>query len=616
MAHYTDELAGLQAAYAEALEQPGDDLLKAAFGDLRGRSLYAVGSGGTLPVAEFAADLHHSKTGQFALAITPLRFLEVSARTSHAAVIVFSARAKHPDTGLVVEHAIARGIPIVLVTQREVSELEGPLASPSVTVLTVPSAQADGFLATRSVLMMATVVARFYGKLDLPAELPGLTIQRPENLNSRVLVLHAQDGRAAAVDVETRMHELGLVTVQVADYRNLAHGRHVGLERNWDESTIIALVGPASDRLATKTLGLLPERLDVHRIETSLEGAAGSLDLLASVMSLPRAVAAGQSVEPSKPTVPVYGRGLYHLPYKRLYVARKVGPIGRKIQAAGFDLANDEVWTLYMSAYADWIAEMRRRPIGALVLDYDGTCVTTTGRYEVPNRDVQQALIGLLSVGTPVTFASGRGGSLYEDLRKWVPEKYWHMISLGLHNGAWRVELAEDLMEARIPVPLWSEQLQMRLRPFEERGLIKLRTGPSQITVTSDAAEMTSAGLRQLVTSVVDNSGAKLVRIAASGHSVDVIDVDFGKERIFASTVSRYGSALAIGDQGQPGGNDFALLASTLTTVSVDCCSADPTRCWNIAGSGSRGPQALVETLSKLKDRRGQLYLSVKSSDH
>ena len=37
---------------------------------------------------------------------------------------------------------------------------------------------------------------------------------------------------------------------------------------------------------------------------------------------------------------------------------------------------------------------------------------------------------------------------------------------------------------------------------------------------------------------------------------------------------------LAIGDQGDLGGNDFELLASSRWTLSVDRCSADPARCW------------------------------------
>lgn len=614
MANYSDELEGLSSAYERALTHPEKRHLESAFEMLRGRPLYAVGSGGTMPVAEHAADLHHRLTGNFALALTPLRFIEVAGRTPRAALIVFSARAKHPDTGVAVAHAVAHGMSVVMITQRAKSELLPPMSRPSVTVVTVPSQGKDGFLATQSVLVMAAVVTRLYQEA-LPEILPGVHNSFPESIRENLLVLYGQEGRAAAVDIETRMHELGLSSVQLADYRNMAHGRHVGLERRSDQTLIVALISPSSAALAAKTLATIPDRFLVHRVETSFAGAAAALDLLAGVMNLPAKTAALQKLEPSKPGVPTYGRFLYNLPFKRLYPAQRVGPILRKVHAAGFKIDDKSALELYSKAFSEWKDGLRRTPIEALVLDYDGTCVTTDGRFDLPTEPVQAALLGLLAGGTPLAFASGRGGSLHEDLRKWVPNQYWPMISLGLHNGAWRQELSEDLKDVSSKAPSWFQGLQDRLQPFSERSLISLRIRPSQITVTSGNREMTSATLRQLViASVGDDS--KLVRVASSGHSVDIIDSEFGKEKMLADFCSRYGSTLSIGDQGQPGGNDFALLAANTLTVSVDACSADPTRCWNIASFGSSGPEALVETLSKLTQRRGQLYLSAQKSDH
>jgi hypothetical protein len=615
MAKYADEVEGLHAAYEAALTHPEAKKLNWAFDRVRGHSLFAVGSGGTMPVAEHAADLHHRVTGKFALAVTPLRFVELAGRTSNAALIIFSARAKHPDTGLAITHALTLGIPVVVVTQREQSDLESPMTEPGVTIVTVPGRGNDGFLATRSVLVMATVITRMYGE-NLPQRLPSFDSRVPATRGDRMLVLHAQEGRAAAGDIETRMHELGLMAVQVTDYRNFAHGRHVGLERRSDSTTVVALVSPASAGLAAKTLGMLPELVEVHEIETPLSGAAGALDLLAAAMALPIAVASTQGIEPSKPRVPSYGRNLYHLPFKRLYPAKQAGPILRKVQASGFGFAAGGAVELYSSAYEDWSNGLRQRPVQALVLDYDGTCVSTPGRFDLPDVSVQEALSRFLAAGLPLAFASGRGGSLHEDLRKWVPREFWHLISLGLHNGAWRLELSDELQDTMNPAPFWSERLQERLRPFADRNLINLRIRPSQVTVTSDKPEMTAASLRELVVSVVEPGDGECLHVASSGHSVDIIDEKFGKEKVFADFVARHGQTLAIGDQGQPGGNDFALLSADTMTVSVDACSADPTRCWNVAGVGSSGPPALVETLNKLVSRKGGLYLLLKKSDH
>lgn len=567
-----------------------------------------------MPAAEHAADLHHRSTGAFALALTPLKFVEVVGRTCNAALIIFSARAKHPDTGMAISHALAHGVPVVMVTQRVQSELSTPMSEPSVTVVTVPSQIQDGFLATQSVLVMAAVVTRLYRE-DLPRVLPNVCVTIRKTIMERLLVLHAQDGRAAAVDIETRMHELGLSSVQLADYRNLAHGRHVGLERRSETTTVVALVSPSSAALAAKTIATLPDRLSVHRIETLLTGSAAALDLLAGAMNLPAEAAAIQMVEPSRPQVPAYGRSLYHLPFKRLYPIQKVGPVLRKVQAAGFEIGSKEAWELYSAEYSAWVADLRSKPVKALVLDYDGTCVTTAGRYDLPDSTVQTALVGVVAGGIPLAFASGRGGSLHEDLRRWVPRQFWPMISMGLHNGAWQQELSEDLRESRNEAPDWFGRLQDRLKPFSDRRLISVRVRPSQITVTSDSRKMTSNSLRELVIALVDDDSHS-ARVASSGHSVDITDYKYGKERVLADIITRHGSALAIGDQGQPGGNDFTLLGANTMTVSVDACSADPTRCWNIASAGSRGPRALVETLSKLTLSKSQLYLLLKNSDH
>ena len=69
--------------------------------------------------------------------------------------------------------------------------------------------------------------------------------------------------------------------------------------------------------------------------------------------------------------------------------------------------------------------------------------------------------------------------------------------------------------------------------------------------------------------------------------------VTVSKSAVVADAMTRTGRPmLAIGDQGQPGGNDFDLLACYRYSLSVDRCSADPTRCWNLAPAGQAGPQA------------------------
>jgi len=66
-----------------------------------------------------------------------------------------------------------------------------------------------------------------------------------------------------------------------------------------------------------------------------------------------------------------------------------------------------------------------------------------------------------------------------------------------------------------------------------------------------------------------------------------------------------------LGDQGHVGGNDFELLAATRWSLSIDRCSSDPTRSWNLVQSGQKGPAALILYLRALqRRRRGEVRLN------
>ena len=92
------------------------------------------------------------------------------------------------------------------------------------------------------------------------------------------------------------------------------------------------------------------------------------------------------------------------------------------------------------------------------------------------------------------------------------------------------------------------------------------------------------------------------VCVLESAHAVDIVPADVTKAAVVAQVATlAAGPVLTIGDQGQLGGNDFALLACQPHSLSVDRCSADPTRCWNLADPGVTGPDALLGYLAALR---------------
>ena len=107
--------------------------------------------------------------------------------------------------------------------------------------------------------------------------------------------------------------------------------------------------------------------------------------------------------------------------------------------------------------------------------------------------------------------------------------------------------------------------------------------------------------LAQLIREVAARAPSLDVKCVQSAHSIDVVEAATSK-RAVVETIGAdcSGAILCIGDQGQEGGNDFELLACHPATLSVDRCSSDPTRCWNLGPPGERGPSILRRYLRSL----------------
>src|SRR5258706_14034164 len=72
------------------------------------------------------------------------------------------------------------------------------------------------------------------------------------------VVLFGGWGLPAAVDIESKFVEAALKNIQLADYRNFAHGRHHWLAKRPNETAVLALITPEEEKLARQTLDLLP----------------------------------------------------------------------------------------------------------------------------------------------------------------------------------------------------------------------------------------------------------------------------------------------------------------------------------------------------------------------
>ncbi|MEO7571254.1 MAG: hypothetical protein ABIX10_02345 [Acidimicrobiales bacterium] len=446
---------------------------------------------------------------------------------------------------------------------------------------------------------MATALCLAHGA-NLPDSLPAFQQPEPRSLRRSCLALTGPGTAAVSVDLEARLVETGLATVQMADYRNLAHGRHVGLVRNLTDFTVVSIVDPTSAALAERTSELLPSAADLVELRTELAWPASVLDLLVLSMHLTAATGRDRDVDPGRPGVQTFGRRLYHLPVSKLLNTSAPEPVARKLSRT-----HGSGRLAFEGALDSWLRGMRRANVGAVVLDYDGTCCPTWDRFRPPPHEVQQQIVRLLDAGLVVGFATGRGRSLHDMTRTWMAESFWSQVHVGLYNGTLLLRLADDPPDSRgCDGVLAAAADRLDSLGLDDELIIERRQ--TQISVSTSEGRLPGVQLLPLVRSVLARPPALACKALASGHSVDVVAPDAGKVAVLEAVAKETnGVVLAIGDQGQVDGNDFELLAATTASLSVDRCSADPTRCWNLDRRGLRGPELLVRYLKAIQPRSG-----------
>jgi len=232
--------------------------------------------------------------------------------------VLFSAAVGNHDISAAAACALEHlRLPLFLITLRDADSLPASLRGERIRTVELRGAPRDGFLATNSVLFMAAWLARaFAGKPDtVPLQNLGETCA-PSRLpaGERLIVLHGYRTEAVALDLEARLQETGLRTVQVVDYRNFAHGRHVGLNLHARETTVVALIDDSVQSLAEEALQILPSSIDRIELRAHVPWPWSVPDLLMQSMHLVGALARAHKMDPGRPDVAQFGRRLYHLP--------------------------------------------------------------------------------------------------------------------------------------------------------------------------------------------------------------------------------------------------------------------------------------------------------------
>jgi hydroxymethylpyrimidine pyrophosphatase-like HAD family hydrolase len=415
-----------------------------------------------------------------------------------------------------------------------------------------------------------------------------------------------------AIDLESKFTEAALGSLHYADWRNFAHGRHHWLAKRGEQSAIIALIGDDDERLAERTLALIPDDVPVSRIK--LPGPPPAVALGALVASLQITGWAGEArgIDPGQPGVPEFGRRLYSMRPTRSAKVRtggaKIAAIERKALASYATLTKRGQSTFWDDAYRDFDSKLREATFVGAVLDYDGTIVDARMRTLPPAEDIVRVLIRFIENGFTLAIATGRGKSVRTALREALPETLWSSVRVGYYNGLEIAPLDDDKMPHSTSRPSRAlAAVASRLRAQPEVALCAEQTDRAHQVTLEPRHVLREDHLWLLAQQAILSEGGG-VHVVRSSHSIDIIEAKRAKGAVVDAVRQSVGDGaiLCVGDRGRWPGNDYELLAEPFS-LSVDEVSLDPTTCWHLGPAGSRGPSVLRNYLEKLQLRNGRL---------
>lgn len=603
--------------------------------------LLSVGSGGSFSAAEFQAFIHRTFFSSIGQAVTPAELISALPRNAEAAVWLMSASGNNIDIYRAFQHSTLHEMKFVnAMVGRKGSKLHKLSVKHEYTncfEFPMPHGK-DGFLATNSLLAFTVILYRAYsdagnGTTCLPKSVRELTEKCIDNFqgvqqikkavkplwNKKSLhVLYSLNLKPAALDIESKFTEAGLVSSHLADIRNFAHGRHHWFAKHTEDSGIIALSTNHDYEVIEKTLGLLPSTIPKAHISFNTMSGIEAIAGIILSMHLTNWLGKEKKIDPGRPGVPPFGSKIYRLTANPGFIAsvnKKEAAIARKRKLApsSYAASSEKLWA---SAYNKFIKRLSTANIGGIVLDYDGTVVDSSKRWDPPTQNMADELIRLLEEGVIIGFATGRGKSIRSDLQKVIPKKFWGKILIGYYNGSELKDLSDNTKLSTASNPI--SELEALFEKLEKNiflsALADFDRKKCQLTVKrkKDKA-LSETFLWDLVQDELYQCDEHKGEVLRSSHSIDIIATNISKLSVVEEinkSMQKGNVILSIGDRGRWPGNDARLLKESFS-LSVDEVSFSSETCWNLCPAGILGTQGTLYYLSRLKRKNGTLIFSI-----
>ncbi len=622
---YHAELDAIHATYSWATHQDVSRLQR-YLSRWTGEYACFVGSGGSYSAAFAAAELREIAHGSPTRALTPMELSAKARFTPTSRIMLLSAEGRNPDVLAAATCAMQSDMTCAALTLTKDNPLtKHAIESRATRIFSyeMPWGK-DGYLATNSLIATVLLLHRalfpestgseFFAQFFDAEVLLRYRNQWHANTTMQMMgrrnfiVLHDPMTKSFAIDLESKLSESAVAKVEIADYRQFAHGRHLQLADGAAGTAVIAAFSRDSKYLAEATLGLFPSDVLTFKLEIPGE-EPNELVVAGLVMAtlLTETIASAVDRDPGQPTVPTFGRKIYSLNSTQHF--RLGDQLENRYSLAAwrkFDHRNvsaDEMDTAEIAAKV-YEGKLKAAAYKAIISDFDGTLCNAEDRYNGICPRIAKRILQLIDDGLIFSIASGRGGSLRKDLVKALPPEYHKAIWVGYYGGS-LIQPLDVEVEHPHPNPVFEDLLGwLKTTAYYPQMEKSRKSRGGQLTITVASPEE-SRKLRMALRTRLNAEGLGDWKVFCSGHSIDVLDGDTSKNKVVKTIGEKFGfdpltQVLRLGDSGDEEGNDYELLSQGCS-LSADRVSASLTSCWNFASPGASQAGATQQYLDYLQ---------------
>lgn len=307
-----------------------------------GETLCFYGAGGAMSPATFAADLAMNE-GIVAMAHTPLNIVAMNESViSKIRFVAITGSGSPSDVVAATEHLVNVAPDRVLcitTASLEHKDRFGHLDNhvgllmkehaPGNIMCIDLSIHKDGYVGTRKHLCLALIMYKAFHpdasnlveQLILPDVSP-FELRLPNEMTlsdlSDLHILYGTTGRTAAVDMEGRILECGVMPAMATDLKNFTHGRHTYINTR-PNSAILMLVAPQDEKFVKAITKLIPDDRPMIFVRTQRSDMLGALQLMICTFYLSIELGATKNINMHSPGTPKWGRSLWSLKLKDYY---------------------------------------------------------------------------------------------------------------------------------------------------------------------------------------------------------------------------------------------------------------------------------------------------------